>query len=316
MTSPLWIIVLTYNSGREINQCVRSIERPSGVRVMVIDNNSSDDTRSVLRTLSDEGLIDRLILRESNAGFAKAINEAIAATPNDSDVLLLNPDAILDCGSLEQLRSAASELRDVGILSPLVYSGNTVKTTTAGRQPFVLPMLAHFTGLSRLCRRTSKFKGRYLYLDGQLQSVEPVEWVAGACMYIKRETIERIGVLSERWFMYAEDTEYCWRALTHGLSVVMLTDIGCFHAMGQSVKRSPSDDINVMWPRSLSDYYKTTFDPSPLTFAIWRTIFSLGLLSRSIVFFFRGRQSRNDALLYEARRFAKFAGAVWANADA
>ncbi|MGE2715285.1 glycosyltransferase [Mycolicibacterium litorale] len=315
MTSPLWIIILTYNSSREIVQCLRAIERLADVSVLVIDNCSSDNTRDVLHMLSNEGLIDRLILRESNAGFAKAINEAIAATPNNSDVLLLNPDATLDCGSLEILRTTARELDDAGILSPLVYSGDSVKTTTAGRQPFIFPMLAHFTGLSRLCRRTPWFKGRYLYLDGALNPFERVEWVAGACMYIKRETIERIGVLSERWFMYAEDTEYCWRAHTHGLSIVMLTSIGCFHAMGQSVKRSRSDDINVMWPRSLTDYYKSTFKPNRITFKVWQTVFSLGLLSRSIVFLIRGRRARNDELLYEARRFAKFAGAVWAYSD-
>lgn len=316
MTTPLWIIILTYNSSQEIEQCVRSIERPVDVSVLAIDNRSSDNTRDVLRTLSDEGLIDQVVFRDSNGGFAKAINEAIAATPDDSDVLLLNPDTVLDRGSLEKLRSAASELSGVGILSPLVYSDSTVKTTTAGRQPFILPMLAHFTGLSRMCRRTARFKGRYLYLDGSLKSIEHVEWVAGACMYIKRDTIEQIGVLSERWFMYAEDTEYCWRALTHGLSVVMLTDIGCFHAMGQSVKKSRSGSISVMWPRSLTDYYNTTFKPNLITFTAWRTVFSLGLLSRSIVFALRGHRARNENLLYEARRFAKFAGAVWAYRDA
>lgn len=315
-TPPLWIIVLTYNSEHEIDQCLRGIERLAGVSVLVIDNCSSDNTRVLLGALCDEGLIDRLILRDTNAGFAKAINEAVAATPNDSDVLLLNPDAVLDSGALERLRSAASEISDVGILSALVYSGDSVKTTTAGRQPFVLPMLAHFSGLSRLFRRTPRFRGRYLYLDGVLEPVEHVEWVAGACMYIRRQTIERIGVLSERWFMYAEDTEYCWRALTHGLSVVMLTDIGCYHAMGQSVKRNPSDRINVMWPRSLTDYYKNTFKPNPITFTIWRTVFSLGLLSRSAVFSLRGRRAGNENLLYEARRFAKFAGAVWGDAHA
>jgi GT2 family glycosyltransferase len=315
MTPPLWIIVLTYNSSREIDHCVRSIERLAGVQVMAIDNCSTDDTRDALLKLSSEGLIDRLILRESNAGFAKAINEAIAETPDDSDVLLLNPDACLDHGCLEHLRAVASELTGVGILSPLVYSGDSVKTTTAGRQPLILPMLAHFTGLSRLCRRTALFRGRYLYLDGALDPIENVEWVAGACMYIKRATIDRIGVLSERWFMYAEDTEYCWRALKHGLSVVLLTDYRCFHAMGQSVKRDPSANINVMWPRSLTDYYRSTFAPRTVTFAVWRCIFSMGLFSRAIVFLIRGHRTGNENLRYEARRFAKFASAVWARAD-
>jgi GT2 family glycosyltransferase len=314
MTTPLYVIVLTYNNSAEIGQCVRSIERLPDVYVVAIDNNSSDDTVDRLKQLHQDGHVDSLILRQSNSGFARAINEAIAVTPDNSDVLLLNPDAELEKGSLEKLRAVARDSRNAGVLSPLVYAGEAVKTTSAGQQPTLVPMLAHFSGLSRLCRKTRLLRGRYLYLDGVLQPIERVGWVAGACMYIKRSTLDSIGVLSERWFMYAEDTEYCHRATANGVEVLLVTDSRCFHAMGQSVKRSPSDSINVMWPRSLTDYYRVTFHPSPITFAAWRVVFSGGLLSRSWVFALRARKRDDDNLRHEARRFKKFASAVWSTA--
>jgi GT2 family glycosyltransferase len=307
----LSVIVLTYNSAADIEQCIRSVERLADLTITAVDNNSSDATVAILRRLYDEGALDKLICRNSNDGFARAINEAIRATPDHCDVLLLNPDATLESGSLDLLRTAAHRHSDAGILSPLVHSSQSVKTTTAGLQPRILPMFAHYTGLSRLCRSTRLFRGRYLYLDGLLQPVERVEWVAGACMYITRPTIDQIGLLSERWFMYAEDTEYCERARAHGFDVLLLRDARCFHAMGQSVKKSPSSSINVMWPRSLTDYYKTTFEPNLATFTVWRLVFSLGLLSRAAVFAVRARKKTDDNLQYEARRFARFARAVW-----
>jgi N-acetylglucosaminyl-diphospho-decaprenol L-rhamnosyltransferase len=310
---PLCIIILTYQSGAEIEQCVKAIDRLDGVYVVAIDNNSSDDTVRLLGRLRHERLLDSVILRQSNAGFARAINEAIAVTPADSDILLLNPDAVLDPGSLATLRAAARNSVNAGILSPLVYSSNDVKTTSAGEQPRLLPMLAHFSGLSWLCRNTRLFRGRQLYLDGVLESIEQVGWVAGSCMYIKRSTLNRVGLLSERWFMYAEDTEYCQRVTSNGLDMLLVTNARCFHAMGQSVKKSASEAINVMWPRSLTDYYKITFKPCAMTFLVWRLVFSLGLISRSWLFTLRARGRGDDNLRYEARRFGKYAGAVWSS---
>jgi GT2 family glycosyltransferase len=311
VTPRLQTIILTYNSADDVETCVRAIERLDGVSILAIDNNSSDNTVCILERLRDQQLIDSVILRHSNDGFARAINEAIKATPDDSDILLLNPDAALEPGSLARLRAVANNSANAGILSPLVYSGSAVKTTSAGQQPRLLPMLAHFTGLSWRFRNTRLFKGRYLYLDSALEPIEQVGWVAGACMYIKRQTLDRIGLLSERWFMYAEDTEYCHRSRANGLDVLLVTDARCFHAMGQSVKRSSSATISVMWPRSLTDYYKTTFKPKPLTFLTWRVVFSAGLLSRALLFAVRARSRRDDGLRFEALRFVKFAGAVW-----
>lgn len=308
---PLYIVILTYNSAADIEECVRAIERLDGVYVVTIDNNSSDGTVHLLHELRRAGLVDSVIVRQTNAGFARAINQAIRVTQADSDILLLNPDAVLDPGSLAILRARACELPDAGILSPLIYSSNAVKTTSAGQQPRLLPMLAHYSGLSRIFRRTRLFRGRQLYLDGMLEPIEAVGWVAGTCMYIKRSTLCRIGLLSERWFMYAEDTEYCHRVTANGLDVLLITNARCFHAMGQSVKRSSSEAINTMWPRSLTDYYKATFEPSVATFLAWRITFSLGLILRSWLFRLRARGQADDYLRLEAHRFAKYAGAVW-----
>src|SRR5690606_20231029 len=103
---------------------------------------------------------------------------------------------------------------------------------------------------------------RYLYLDAPLHEVEEVEWVAGCSMYIRRELRAKLPQLSERWFMYAEDAEYCHRARNAGFQVLLFPRLAAFHAMGVSVRQSESSSINTMWPRSITDYYRTSFRPS------------------------------------------------------
>lgn len=303
------VVVVTYNSADEVAECIDSIEKDDGVEICVIDNASSDGTERVLRQYKAEGKIDLLLLEGDNHGFARSVNRAIRTAATDADILLLNPDAALGEGVLRGLRERAAAFPSAGILSPLVRSGPSVRTTTAGRAPTLLPMLLHYSGVSQVMRKTRLLRGRYLYLNGKLDVVERVDWVAGCSMYIKREAIDRVGLLSERWFMYAEDTDYCRRVAESGLDVLMLTKLECYHEMGVSVKKMSKGVVNTMWPRSATDYYRHAYSPNRCTFFAWKLVFSAGLLSRAAVFALR--EKRLSSGPGESRRFREFAKAVW-----
>jgi N-acetylglucosaminyl-diphospho-decaprenol L-rhamnosyltransferase len=184
-----------------------------------------------------------------------------------------------------------------------------VRTITAGRQPRLWPMFTHYSGLASLLRGRDTFRGRYLYLSETYADAIEVEWVAGCSMYITREALEAVGELSERWFMYAEDVDYCRRTLLAGYKIWLVPTSRCFHAMGSSVVRS--EEIRTWWPQNLTDYYWTAFKPRAATFVLWRAVFSLGLASRAMVFKMRSLRSRNELQGFEARRFMRFARSVW-----
>lgn len=307
-TIPISIIIVTYNSSDDIEECVHNIDRDDQTRIVVVDNCSTDDTREILSKLEHDGLIDEVIESASNVGFAQGVNQAMR-TVHDGAVFLLNPDAKLDRGTLDALRSADSSHPEVGIFSPVVYSNSNVRTMTAGKQPRIWPLFTHYSGLSRLFPRARALKGRHLFLDKHTDADQFVEWVAGCTMYIPQRTIESIGVLSEKWFMYGEDIEYCKRALDSGYKIMVLSNARAFHAMGSSVNTAPKT-INTLWAQNTYRYYCSEFNPTIISKVVWRIIFSAGLTSRAAVWAIQGTLG-NEVRRDQARRFFAFSRAVW-----
>lgn len=310
------VVIVTYNSSIDIVGCVDSIRAATSARpsIHIVDNDSRDDTVGIIEALENDGKIDSWIASPENVGFSAAVNRILGLA--EGHVLLFNPDARMHAGALDLLVAYLRDHPRVGIVSPLVYSDGSVATTTAGRQPRLWPMFAHFSGLSRSLRhqRWKWPEGRYLYLD-EVQGGDPreVEWVAGCAMLIREETRRQFPQLTERYFMYAEDTHYCQQVRKAGWGVHILPEAQCYHEMGVSV----TDDsfgppvVRTWWPENLTDYYREEFRPSALTFAVWKLVFSGGLLSRAAVFALRSRKSDDPHARREARRFKVFAKAVW-----
>ena len=307
------VVIVTYNSSDEIEQSIRSIPQNVNTEIVVFDNASTDDSVQIVEGLKATGLVSRLILSSENLGFSKAVNLAIGEFPG-RDILLFNPDARMDPGCLERLAELAHEENRVGILSPIVYSKSAVRTMTAGRQPRIWPMFTHFSGISGLLPRVAAVEGRQLFLAHHSADDRLVEWVAGCCMYIKKETIEAIGVLDERWFMYGEDVQYCKRATDAGFTIRLVHDARCFHEMGASVVKAPSD-INTMWPRNLYDYYKHEYEPNAISRTVWRTIFSTGMLGRAGILWVTARKTGDVPRLAQAARFRAFATSIWTSSE-
>ncbi|MFB2599453.1 glycosyltransferase family 2 protein [Herbiconiux sp. P17] len=305
------IVVVTYNSAEDIRDCVEAMRATDDAEIVVVDNASPDGSQELLVELQREGLIDTLILSPENLGFAKGVNAGIRASKG-RDVLLLNPDASLGVESLTALRTFAESRSDVGIVAPVVDSGPTVDVMSAGEQPTLWPMFTHYAGLSRVFADNPRFRGRHLFRSRHAGQEHVVGWSSGCCLYIPRRTIDRVGLLSERWFMYGEDIEYCHRVSKAGLKVVVTPLAHAVHAVGASVNSAPGT-ISTMWAENTYDYYVTEFRPGPIRKFFWRLVFSGGLLSRSVVFRLKARRDRSskNILLARATRFEAFSAAVW-----
>lgn len=327
---PISICVVTYNSGSLMWDCLMPFaQRTADVTVKVWDNGSTDGvTPQVLVALKARGLIDELHLSPDDPGFGIGANQLIRRSSGQS-VLLLNPDAIVDMDCLSKLRRAASEDSRVGVVSPIVTGGAGIQVMSAGLQPRLWPVFTHYSGLSKLFPQTKFLRGRHLFLSSHSSEDQDVEWTSGACLLIPRSTLERVGLLSERWFMYGEDLEYCQRVLDAGLKVRVLASARCHHAVGASAA-GPSDellaevgdrevvytedavagvgeppDVTGMWARNTYDYYVRRFEPSRVTRLTWRGVFSAGLAGRAAL---RMLRNRNDRI---ARKMLQNAAAVW-----
>lgn len=329
--NPLTIAMVTFNSRNHIADCVKwFVDRPADITIRIRDNGSRDDTPQILRKLAADGYVDDVIMSDNDAGFAVAANDVIARSGND-DILLLNPDARVDLDTIDMMRQAISEDPTLGMVSPLVTGGEEISVMSAGRQPRLWPMFTHYSGLSRAFPQVRRLRGRHLFLSHHSHEDQYVEWTSGCCLYIPRSTIDRVGALSERWFLYAEDTEYCQRVLDAGLSIKVLAGAHAYHEVGASsappVDESPgtpeetmaaelvtapvssgddpSIDVSTMWGKNLYDYYTRQFHPSAAGRLAWRMTFTSGNAVRASVRLARDRQDRR------ARHLMKNALAVW-----
>lgn len=333
---PLTIVIVTFNSAHQITDCLRPFaERGPDIRIRVRDNGSTDATTPrVLKQLAADGLIDELILVPEDPGFAVAANDVIARS-GDDDILLINPDARFTLEGIAALRAAAAAEPDLGLVTPLVYGGDEISVISAGRQPRLWPLFTHYSGLSRLFPKSTLLRGRHLFLSQHADEDQYVEWSSGCVMLMPRTTIDKVGVYTERYFLYADDTEYCQRVLDAGLKIKVLAEVRAFHAVGGSAQGTAADlaatntesapapaeatepsnsdaaaasepiDISTMWGRHLYDYYVRQFHPRALTRLAWRTTFTAGLAARAMV---RGARHPGDA---KARHLMKNALAVW-----
>lgn len=326
---PLSVCLVTYNSGGLMPGCLEAFrQRPEDITIRVWDNGSTDGvTPRVLTCLKDQGLIDELHLCPDDPGFAVGANHLIRRSPGEA-ILLLNPDAHLDLDSVELLRQAADADPTLGVLSPVVSGDGDVQVMSAGLQPRLWPLFTHYSGLSKLFPRVGPLRGRHLFLASHGGQDQDVEWTSGACMFIPRSTVQRVGLLSERWFMYGEDLEYCQRVREAGLLIRIVAAAHAYHAVGASategieelLEATPSQaprfteeptgageppDITGMWGRNTYDYYVRQFHPNSAQRLLWRAVFSGGLACRAAVRLVRNRQDRL------AKKMLENAAAVW-----
>lgn len=327
---PVSICVVTYNSGSLMLDCLLPFEhREADVTIKVWDNGSSDGvTPQVLMMLRERGLIDELYLSPEDPGFGIGTNQLIRRSSGQA-VMLLNPDAVLELEGLARLRAAAGGDPHIGVISPVVSGGAEIQVMSAGRQPRLWPLFTHYFGLSKAFPTVRFLRGRHLFLANHGSEDHDVEWTSGACLLIPRATIERVGLLSERWFMYGEDLEYCQRVLDAGLRVRVLASARCHHAVGASTAGHSDEllaqvgareviyteepvggvgeppDVTGMWARNTYDYYVSRFEPNTLARLAWRGVFSGGLAGRAAL---RMLRNRDDRL---AKKMLENAVAVW-----
>lgn len=210
------IIILTYNNRAEIEACLSSVlaQRFTGkYKVFLVDNNSSDDTLSLLGKFSNI----EIIKNSKNSGYAGGNNLGIkqALSQGFDYFVLLNPDTEVAGDWLEQLVLLASAREDAGIVqSKVLFAAEKYRVNTVGN-----PL--HFLGFS--------WSGGYKTLSSQHLDSKEVTLASGSAMLIKRQVLEKIGLFDERLFMYHEDVDLCWRARLAGYKIFLSPNSKVWH---------------------------------------------------------------------------------------
>jgi N-acetylglucosaminyl-diphospho-decaprenol L-rhamnosyltransferase len=274
------ILIVTYNSSAVIRECLEGVVGRSDHEVVVVDNCSTDDT---VRILSEEFPLVRLIQNTENAGFSRAVNKA-AECSRGVHLLLLNPDALITSDVVEQLGIVLDRDESIGIISPLLeHDGADILVIAAGRAPTIWRMLLHQTGLSRFGTQIERLEGNYLFRTDFDDTPKNVDWLSGGCLMVSSSTWKSVGGLTDRWFMYAEDVEFCLRVRASGRRVVVDPRLKATHAVGGS-SSNVDGRVNTMWITNLYDLYSWRIAPTSLHSLVWKFTMLSGMLGREMVY--------------------------------
>lgn len=220
--------------------------------VCVIDNASQDDTLEMLKASYPQV---RLICLPGNAGYTRPMNIGLRSG-HGRYLMQLNPDTVVQPGMLDNLLEFMEAHPGVGICTPKVINRDGSLQRQCRRsaaRPW--DVLTYFSGLSRLFPRSRLF-GRYLMTYMDAETLHEAEAVSGSCMLIRREVVDQIGYLDERFFAYQEDTDFCFRARQAGWKIVYVPTAAIVHFGGEGGSRAQPYQAILAWHRSYYLYYK------------------------------------------------------------
>ena len=217
------------------------------------------------------------MFNQENLGFSKANNQAIAAT-DSRYVFLLNSDAVIHSGALEALLAYADTHPNAGILGPKVLNSDGSLQFSCRRFPSLGAGFFRNTYLGRLFPH-NKFARDYLMIGFDHAHDASVDWVSGCAMLIRRELIQEIGGLDERFYMYCEDVDICQRTWDGGRAVVYVPEAVVTHAIGRSSDKN-ADQMIIEFHRS---WYVYELKRHPKSTILRRAAVYLGLWLRAAV---------------------------------
>ena len=226
------VLIVNYASWPLTLRCIESLYGTGyqDFETIVVDNDSAEPPELPAGV--------RLIRNKENVGFARAHNRGIAASTGDI-VVLINPDTVVARDYFDSLEAFFERNPKVGIAGPRILDSDGELQLSARRE---ISALSGFLGrtslLTRLFPKSSLVKSQFpAVTEGTHPS--PVDWVSGACMAIRRETLRGIGPLDERFFMYFEDADLCRRARAADWLVYYLPHVEIVHQTGASSRSKP-----------------------------------------------------------------------------
>ena len=230
----LSIVIVTYNSVRDIDAVLRSLTAPAPAtphEILVVDNASSDGTAAHVRAAWPAV---HLIESTVNIGFAAANNRGIRQSSAEL-VMLLNPDTIVPEGAVDRLVAHLDARRDVAVVGPRIVDREGRAELSFGA------MIAPLAELRQKVLVVGNDRGVapiVSLVERMTRRTHDVDWVSGACLLIRRADLDLVGLLDERFFLYTEDVDLCAAVRARGRTVLFAADVEIQHLRGRSAGAS------------------------------------------------------------------------------
>ncbi len=240
----LSVVIVNWNTCDLLRDCLRSLlQEVEGLslEIFVVDNGSSDDSVAMVREQFPAVVV---IENGRNLGFARANNVALRQA-SGRFWLLLNSDTVVNKGALEGLLRTMEQESDIGVAGLQLLNEDGSLQNSISNAPTLLTEL----GNKRLLRLfwPSRYPGKEQHYSEPLQ----VESVIGACLMVRREAAQQVGVLDEDYFFFLEETDWCVRMRKAGWKVVHDPRYRLYHLQGKSAGK-----VNI---RARIEYWRSRY---------------------------------------------------------
>ena len=226
------IIVVAWNVRKLVYDCLKSVyEQTKGINfeVIYVDNASIDNTVDMVRKQFPDV---RIIENEVNQGFIKANNQGIEIAQGRY-VLLLNSDTLVLDNAIAKMVNFADSHPEAAVVGCRVLNLNRTVRRTCFMYSSILNMFLSAIYLYKIFPK-NKFFGRERMTWWNFDDVREVETVSGSCSLVRKQGIEQVGVMDERYFVYGDDPDWCYRFKKSGWKIMFTPEPNIIHYGGQT----------------------------------------------------------------------------------
>ncbi len=219
------VVVVTYNSREWIERCLASVR---GHETIVVDNGSSDGTVELVRATFPEARV----VEQENVGMGAGNNTGMRLA-SGRYYLLLNSDAWVVGDAIERLAEFADAHPDAAVVGPRLLNPDGSLQRSARSFPTLWRLSTEYLFLRKLAPRSralnSFYEGGFAH-----DEVRSVDWLFGACLFVSRDAADEVGLFDEDFFMFSEETDWCYRFRQAGWQVYFFPGADVVHVGGAS----------------------------------------------------------------------------------
>lgn len=269
------ICIVTFQARTYLHECLTTLYEETvdiSKEVVVVDNGSNDGTEEMLNAEFPEV---QLIKNSSNTGYTAPMNQALRAS-SGRYLVQLNPDTVTLPGTFQNLIGFMDQNPRAGICGPKVLNEDgTLQGPCRRGEPRPLAVIGYTFRLGRLFPK-NKILNEYLLSYRDENETHQVAGVSGSCMVIRREVVEQIGYLDEKFFAYQEDADYCRRARDVGWQVFYVPIAQIIHYGGKGGSRVQPWRSIWEWHMSYFRYYRKHLSRDYIFLFNWLYYFVIG----------------------------------------
>ena len=292
----LTIIIVNWNNKNLLRNCLKSIYNSQNYynyEIIVVDNNSEDGSVELIKNEFPNVV---LIENNKNLGFAKANNQAIKIARGNYILLLNNDTVVTNTYCFDRMIELMEKNSQIGILGcKLLYPDGTLQSCGES-----FPSVWGIFKSQILFAKTWKRFGKNKQGDNHFKEID---FICGACLMTRKEILDQVGLFKEKYFMYGEDVEFCYRVHKAGYDIGVLTDESIIHLHSKSTEKNLTEMLYHSITNELKNLRMLHHSKLEVLFA--KIFHLIGILIRAFLVIFRKGKKPGDYLRLFKRLLVK-----------